>query len=61
MAGKKNKVEIVLSKKDAKKVAKLEMQIPYHVGRDNKGEVEKIKGQIDKIWQRTRDEYAVNS
>eukprot|EP00543_Licmophora_paradoxa_P000609 CAMPEP_0202450070 /NCGR_PEP_ID=MMETSP1360-20130828/8725_1 /ASSEMBLY_ACC=CAM_ASM_000848 /TAXON_ID=515479 /ORGANISM="Licmophora paradoxa, Strain CCMP2313" /LENGTH=65 /DNA_ID=CAMNT_0049068205 /DNA_START=134 /DNA_END=331 /DNA_ORIENTATION=- len=65
MAGKKNKVkeeEIALSKKDAKKVAKLESQIPYHVGRGNTDEVEKIKGQIDKIWQKTRDEwYAVNS
>eukprot|EP00586_Coscinodiscus_wailesii_P006708 CAMPEP_0172478184 /NCGR_PEP_ID=MMETSP1066-20121228/1971_1 /TAXON_ID=671091 /ORGANISM="Coscinodiscus wailesii, Strain CCMP2513" /LENGTH=61 /DNA_ID=CAMNT_0013237519 /DNA_START=84 /DNA_END=269 /DNA_ORIENTATION=- len=46
--------EIQLSKKDAKKVAKLEAQIPYHEGRGSKDEVDKIKQQIEAIWEKTR-------
>jgi hypothetical protein len=42
-------------RKDAKKVHKLEAQIPYHEGRGNKDEVEKIKQQIDAIWTKTRE------
>eukprot|EP00526_Cylindrotheca_closterium_P026238 CAMPEP_0113653344 /NCGR_PEP_ID=MMETSP0017_2-20120614/28527_1 /TAXON_ID=2856 /ORGANISM="Cylindrotheca closterium" /LENGTH=63 /DNA_ID=CAMNT_0000566327 /DNA_START=113 /DNA_END=304 /DNA_ORIENTATION=+ /assembly_acc=CAM_ASM_000147 len=47
--------EITLSKKDLKKVTKLEAQIPYHEGRGNKEEVEKIKAQIEGIWTKTRE------
>jgi hypothetical protein len=42
-------------RKDAKKVAKLEAQIPYHDGRGNKEEVEKIKEQVAAIWAKTRE------
>jgi hypothetical protein len=42
-------------RKDAKKVAKLEAQIPYHDGRGNKEEVEKIKDQVAAIWAKTRE------
>ncbi len=44
-----------LFRKDAKKVAKLEAQIPYHDGRGNKDEVEKIKQQVAAIWAKTRE------
>jgi hypothetical protein len=37
-----------------KKVTKLEAQIPYHEGRNNKDEVIKIRQQIDAIWEKTR-------
>ena len=47
--------EITLSKKDQKKVDKLEAQIPYHEGRGNKEEVEKIKEQVAAIWAKTRE------
>lgn len=47
--------EIVLNKKDAKKVGKLEAQIPYHDARGDKEKVEKIKSQIDAIWAKTRE------
>jgi hypothetical protein len=60
MAGKKNSKaddELKLSKKDQKKVDKLLAQIPYHEGRGNKDEVEKIKEQVESIWQKTRDEF----
>ena len=39
-------------RKDAKKVAKLESQIPYHEGRGNKDEAEKIRQQIKAIWDK---------
>mmetsp|Transcript_46048 Transcript_46048/g.55425 ORF Transcript_46048/g.55425 Transcript_46048/m.55425 type:complete len:131 (-) Transcript_46048:177-569(-) len=61
MGGNKNKnksmkeVEITLSKKDQKKVDKLSAQIPYHEGRNNKEEVEKIKNQVDAILTKTRE------
>jgi len=42
-------------RKDAKKVSKLEAQIPYHEGRGNKDEVDKIKEQIDAIWEKARE------
>jgi hypothetical protein len=42
-------------RKDAKKVSKLEAQIPYHEGRGNKEEVEKIKEQISSIWAKARE------
>ena len=46
--------EITLSKKDQKKVAKLEAQIPYHQGRGDMEEVEKIKGQVEVLWAKAR-------
>jgi hypothetical protein len=58
MGGKKNSKadeEIKLSKKDQKKVTKLEAQIPYHEGRGNKEEVEKIRQQVASIWEKTRE------
>jgi hypothetical protein len=42
-------------RKDAKKVSKLEAQIPYHEGRSNKEEVAKIKEQVAAIWKKTRE------
>uniref|UniRef100_A0A7S0GET3 Uncharacterized protein n=1 Tax=Proboscia inermis TaxID=420281 RepID=A0A7S0GET3_9STRA len=48
-------VEITLSKKDKKKVDKLTAQIPYHEGRNNKEEVEKIKDQVRDILIKTRE------
>eukprot|EP00531_Pseudo-nitzschia_arenysensis_P014055 CAMPEP_0116123190 /NCGR_PEP_ID=MMETSP0329-20121206/4615_1 /TAXON_ID=697910 /ORGANISM="Pseudo-nitzschia arenysensis, Strain B593" /LENGTH=52 /DNA_ID=CAMNT_0003617087 /DNA_START=322 /DNA_END=477 /DNA_ORIENTATION=+ len=51
--GKSKKIvreEATLSKKDAKKVDKLQSQIPYHEGRGNKDEAQKIRDQIEKIW-----------
>ena len=47
------------TRKDAKKVHKLESQIPYHEGRGNNEEVEKIKAQIDAIWAKTREAVAI--
>lgn len=44
-----------LSRKDQKKVTKLEAQIPYHEGRGNKEEVTKIKEQIAAIWEKARE------
>ncbi|KAL7449047.1 hypothetical protein ACHAWC_002014 [Mediolabrus comicus] len=55
MAKKQKEEEITLSKKDQKKVQKLEAQIPYHEGRGNKEEVEKIKAQVEAIWTKTRE------
>ena len=43
------------NRKDAKKVSKLEAQIPYHEGRGNKDEVEKIKQQVADIWEKARE------
>jgi hypothetical protein len=43
------------NRKDLKKVTKLEAQIPYHEGRGNKDEVEKIKNQVAAIWTKTRE------
>jgi hypothetical protein len=46
----------VPDRKDAKKVGKLEAQIPYHEGRGNKEEVGKIKEQIASIWAKAKEE-----
>lgn len=46
----KEDAEQILSRKDLKKIHKLEAQIPYHEGRGNMDEVAKIKGQVDAIW-----------
>jgi enamine deaminase RidA (YjgF/YER057c/UK114 family) len=50
-----NPIQPYHNRKDAKKVSKLEAQIPYHEGRGNKEEVAKIKEQIDAIWEKTRE------
>jgi hypothetical protein len=42
-------------RKDAKKVSKLEAQIPYHEGRGDKEAAEKIRQQIADIWTKTRE------
>jgi hypothetical protein len=42
-------------RKDQKKVSKLEAQIPYHQGRGNMEEVEKIKQQVAGIWEKARE------
>ena len=44
-----------INRKDQKKVNKLEAMIPFHVGRSNTEEVEKIKQQVAKIWEKTRE------
>jgi|EP00590_Aulacoseira_subarctica_P002234 hypothetical protein len=57
MAGnKKSKAEeeVVLSKKDQKKVSKLEAQIPYYLGRNQPEEVDKVKEQIADIWAKAK-------
>ena len=43
------------NRKDQKKVDKLAAMIPYHDGRKNTEEVDKIKQQIAKIWEKTRE------
>eukprot|EP00537_Pseudo-nitzschia_pungens_P000354 CAMPEP_0172359324 /NCGR_PEP_ID=MMETSP1060-20121228/3540_1 /TAXON_ID=37318 /ORGANISM="Pseudo-nitzschia pungens, Strain cf. cingulata" /LENGTH=78 /DNA_ID=CAMNT_0013080923 /DNA_START=221 /DNA_END=456 /DNA_ORIENTATION=+ len=53
----KKEEDLTLSKKDKKKVDKLQSQIPYHEGRGNKEEVQKIKDQIEKIWTKTKEAY----
>eukprot|EP00529_Nitzschia_sp_RCC80_P001309 CAMPEP_0113492032 /NCGR_PEP_ID=MMETSP0014_2-20120614/27862_1 /TAXON_ID=2857 /ORGANISM="Nitzschia sp." /LENGTH=93 /DNA_ID=CAMNT_0000385841 /DNA_START=200 /DNA_END=481 /DNA_ORIENTATION=- /assembly_acc=CAM_ASM_000159 len=50
-----NDTNLPPNRKDAKKVAKLEAQIPYHEGRGNKDEVSKIKEQVEEIWRKTRE------
>ena len=42
-------------RKDQKKVDKLTAQIPYHEGRGNKEEVEKIKDQVAHIWEKAKE------
>lgn len=54
---KQQQMEATLSKKDQKKVTKLESQIPYHEGRGNKDEVVKIKEQIEAIWTKTKEAH----
>lgn len=46
------------NRKELKKVTKLEAQIPYHEGRGNKEEVEKIKEQIAAVWERAKEAMA---
>mmetsp|Transcript_31172 Transcript_31172/g.41601 ORF Transcript_31172/g.41601 Transcript_31172/m.41601 type:complete len:98 (+) Transcript_31172:281-574(+) len=51
---------LAINRKDAKKVSKLEAQIPYHEGRGNKEEVEKIRQQVEDIWAKAREQaYAM--
>jgi hypothetical protein len=61
MGGKKaEKVEeFKLSKKDQKKVDKLQAQIPYHEGRKNQVEADKCKEQIEAIWVKAREEAGI--
>ncbi|KAL7526643.1 hypothetical protein ACHAWF_001857, partial [Thalassiosira exigua] len=42
-------------RKDQKKVDKLNAQVPYHEGRGNTEEIEKIKAQVEAIWEKTRE------
>lgn len=44
-----------LYRKDQKKVGKLEAQIPYHEGRGNFEEVDKIKEQIAAIYTKAKE------
>ena len=44
----------VLTKKDLKKVTKLESKIPYFIGLRQDAEAEKIKDQIEAIWEKAR-------
>eukprot|EP00561_Arcocellulus_cornucervis_P013641 CAMPEP_0185802630 /NCGR_PEP_ID=MMETSP1322-20130828/2098_1 /TAXON_ID=265543 /ORGANISM="Minutocellus polymorphus, Strain RCC2270" /LENGTH=62 /DNA_ID=CAMNT_0028498393 /DNA_START=181 /DNA_END=369 /DNA_ORIENTATION=+ len=57
MGGKgKQKIEdVTLSKKEQKKVTKLEAQIPYHEGRGEKEEADKIQQKIDAIWAKAKE------
>jgi hypothetical protein len=48
-------IPLSCSRKDAKKVSKLEAQIPYHEGRGDKEAAEKIRQQIDDIWTKTKE------
>ena len=45
-------------RKDAKKVQKLEAQIPYHEGRGNKDEAAKLREQVEDIWTKARQAAA---
>eukprot|EP00520_Triparma_pacifica_P012018 CAMPEP_0118632228 /NCGR_PEP_ID=MMETSP0785-20121206/327_1 /TAXON_ID=91992 /ORGANISM="Bolidomonas pacifica, Strain CCMP 1866" /LENGTH=63 /DNA_ID=CAMNT_0006522973 /DNA_START=247 /DNA_END=438 /DNA_ORIENTATION=+ len=60
MGGNKNKKQVEdefkLSKKDAKKVKKLEAQIPYYEGRRENEEAEKIRQQVTAIIDRAKAE-----
>lgn len=42
-------------RKDAKKVQKLESQIPYHEGRGNFEEAQKVREQIEDIWRKAKE------
>jgi hypothetical protein len=42
------------NRKDAKKVSKLESQIPYHESRGDTEKLEKIKNEIEEIWEKAR-------
>ena len=48
-------IQLSIYRKDQKKVTKLEAQIPYHEGRGEKEEAEKIKAKIDAIWAKTKE------
>eukprot|EP00546_Thalassionema_frauenfeldii_P011144 CAMPEP_0178911792 /NCGR_PEP_ID=MMETSP0786-20121207/9897_1 /TAXON_ID=186022 /ORGANISM="Thalassionema frauenfeldii, Strain CCMP 1798" /LENGTH=63 /DNA_ID=CAMNT_0020584289 /DNA_START=112 /DNA_END=303 /DNA_ORIENTATION=- len=53
---KKQKEDIAfqLNKKDQKKVDKLEAQIPYHEARKETEHIEKLRKQIDGIWEKAK-------
>ena len=46
---------LAVDRKDQKKVTKLEAQIPYHEGRGEKEEAEKIRQKIDAIWAKAKE------
>ena len=52
---KQAEIEVTLSKKEQKKVDKLQSQIPYHEGRGDKEQAAKIQEQIDSIWAKARE------
>jgi hypothetical protein len=43
-------------RKDLKKVHKLESQIPYHEGRGNMDEANKIREQVASIWEKAKQD-----
>ncbi len=47
--------DFIRYRKNQKKIDKLLAMIPYHEGRRNTDEVEKIKQKVDAIWQKTRE------
>jgi len=51
--------EVVLSKKELKKIAKLEPKIVFHEGRNEKDEAQKIRDQIANIWDKARQEQGI--
>jgi len=46
-----------INRKEQKKVDKLSSQIPYHEGRGNKEEVDKIKQQVEAIWVKAKENW----
>jgi hypothetical protein len=48
-------VEFCCNRKDQKKVDKLTAQIPFHEGRGNTEEANKIKEQIGAIWAKAKE------
>ena len=54
-------VELELSKKDAKKVAKLEPKIAFFIGRNDKDEAQKIRDQIAAIWDKAKAEQVLKT
>ncbi|GMI52068.1 hypothetical protein ScalyP_jg4606 [Parmales sp. scaly parma] len=57
MAKQAKKEETVeLSKKDLKKVSKLEPKIAFFIGRGEKEEAQKIKDQIAAVWDKAKVE-----
>ena len=51
--------EVVLSKKELKKISKLEPKIVFFEGRNEKEEAQKIRDQIANIWEKARVEQGL--
>ena len=51
--------EVVLSKKDKKKVDKLTPKIAFHEGKNEKDEAQKIRDQIANIWEKARVDQGI--
>jgi hypothetical protein len=45
----------VINRKDLKKVSKLESMIPYYEARKQTDEIDKLKSQINAIWDKARE------
>lgn len=54
---KKAEIEFKLSKKDQKKVDKLEAQIPYYEARRETDQVDKIKSQVEAITEKAKAKF----